>query len=105
MLQGSQGLPGVQGANGPPGLQGLSGPQGLPGLSVKVLRKLTDNDVGVNNKQATGDIQMRIINMTEFISVLLLCRETPETLVKKYVYQSFLWCLLNLFILKLCDVI
>lgn len=45
MLQGPQGLPGVPGANGPPGLQGMSGPPGLPGLSVKVVHKLTDNDV------------------------------------------------------------
>lgn len=63
MLQGPQGLPGVQGANGPPGLPGLLGPPGSSGLSVKVVHKLIDDDVIVYNKQATGDIQMKIFSI------------------------------------------
>lgn len=50
MLQGPQGLPGVPGPNGPPGIPGMSGPPGIPGLSVKVVHKLIDYDVSVNNK-------------------------------------------------------
>lgn len=96
MLQGLQGLPGAPGANGPPGLPGMLGPSGLPGLSVKVEHKLK-NDASVNNQQAAGDIQMRTFSMNELISVLRLCREILETLVKKYVHQNFLWCLLSLF--------
>lgn len=38
----------------------------------------------------------------QLISVLLLCREILETLVKKYVYQNFLWRLLNPFNLIVC---
>lgn len=83
MLQGLQGLPGVPGANGPPGPPGMLGPSGLPGLSVKVEHKLNNNDASVNNKQAVGDIQMRTFSMNELISVLRLCREILETLVKK----------------------
>lgn len=56
MLQGPQGLFGVPGPNGPPGIPGMSGPPGIPGLSVKVVHKLIDYDVSVNNEQAIGDI-------------------------------------------------
>lgn len=59
VLQGPQGTPGVAGASGPPGLPGQSGPPGLPGLSVKVVRKLMDNDAAVDDTQAITDIQVR----------------------------------------------